>query len=304
MPLTSIIIPTHARPHLLPRAVESARRAGSEIEIVVVDDGSTDETSAVCASLQGITYVRLEQRRGVGSARAAGIAASSGTYISFLDDDDARLPGSIDRQRTILDQHPDAALVYGQIYRATQGLEIDQRRVAPPVFPTGDVYWTLLGGNFIPSGTVLVRRSAVESVGGLRGDAAPADDWDLWLRISERYPIAALPEPVSVYREPTLWSQQGSSRLGDGLLSADWRVVERCAGSPRAKADPRAFRSATQRLRIALCVRLLADTFEAARRGDSYAFVTLRHALATPGAFLQAVCSLDRWRQLRNRLAS
>lgn len=304
MPLTSIIIPTHARPQMLQRAVESARRAGSEIEVVVVDDGSTDETSAVCASLRGITYARLEERCGVGSARAAGIAASSGAYISFLDDDDARLPGSIDRQLTILEGRPDAALVYGQIYRATQGLAIDPRRVSPRVFPTGDVYWTLLGGNFIPSGTVLVRRSAIESVGGLRGEAAPADDWDLWLRITERYPIAALPAPVSVYREPTLWSQQGSSRLVDGLLSADWRVLDRCAESPRARGNPRAFRRATRRLETALCVRLLADTFEAARRGDAYAFVSLRHALATPGAFLQAILSIDRWRQLRDRLVS
>src|SRR6185503_14945756 len=102
MALTSIIIPTHDRPKLLPRAVESARRAGAEVEVVVVDDGSMDQTSVVCASFRDIVYVRLQERRGVGYARAAGIAASSGAYISFLDDDDARLPGSIDRQVAIL----------------------------------------------------------------------------------------------------------------------------------------------------------------------------------------------------------
>src|SRR5262245_10431222 len=111
MALTSIIIPTHDRPVLLQRAVASARRAGTEVEIVVVDDGSIDDTSEVCASLADIVYIRLEPCRGVGSARAAGIAGSSGTYISFLDDDDARLPGSIDRQVAILEATPDAALV-------------------------------------------------------------------------------------------------------------------------------------------------------------------------------------------------
>src|SRR5262245_28156346 len=119
MTLTSIIIPTHDRPKLLPRAMESARGAGANVEIVVVDDGSTDETSAVCASLPDIVYVRREERRGVGYARAAGLAASSGAYVSFLDDDDARLPGSIDRQTAILEAASEAALVYGQIYRAT-----------------------------------------------------------------------------------------------------------------------------------------------------------------------------------------
>ena len=302
MALTSIIIPTHDRPQMLPRAVESARRAGSEVEVVVVEDGASDRTGAVCRSLPGITHVRLRRCRGVGHARAAGIAASSGTYISLLDDDDVRLPGSIDRQAALLEARPDTALVYGQIYRATQNLAIDARRVSPHECPAGEVYWTLLAGNFIASGSVVVRRSAIDAVGGWSGDAAPADDWDVWLRITERYQIAALPEPVAIYREPTLWSEQGSSRLADTLLPADLRVLQRCADSPRAKADPRAFRHACRRVKRAICVRLLADAFEAARRGDSYALVSLKHAIAAPEAFLQAVFSIGPWKKLAERL--
>lgn len=304
MALTSIIIPTHERPELLPRAVESARRAGAEVEIVVVDDGSTDETSAVCTSFRDVVHVRLEKPRGVGAARAAGIAASSGTYISFLDDDDARLPGSIDRQLAILEAAPEAALVYGQVHGATQGLTIDGRRPFPQVCPSGDVFWKLIGGNFIPTCSVVVRRSAIESVGGLFHEATPADDWDLWLRIAERYPIAVLPEPVSIYRRPTLWSKQGSSRLADGLLSADLRVLARCAELPRAMANPRAFRRTARRVKGFLCLRLMAETFEAARRGDSYASVTLRHAIATSDAFVYAILWPHTWRKLRERVGS
>lgn len=304
MALTSIIIPTHDRPALLPRAVESARRAGAEIEIVVVDDGSTDETRDVCASLRDIVYVRIEERRGVGYARAAGIAASSGTYVSFLDDDDARLPGSIDRQLAILEAAPDAALVYGQTYRATQSLAIEDLRPLPQVCPAGDVFWLLVGSNFIPSSSAVVRRSAIESVGGLFHQATPAEDWDLWLRIAERYPIAALNEAVSIYRVPTLWSKQGSSRMADGLLSADLRVLERCAKLPRAVADPRAFRRAARRLKSLVCLRLLGETFEAARRGDTYAFVSLRHAVATPHALVRALFSAHAWKKLRERVGS
>jgi glycosyltransferase involved in cell wall biosynthesis len=299
MPLTSIIIPTHDRPELLPRAVESARRAGAEVEIVVVDDASSDTTSAVCASLGDIVYVRLDKRRGVGGARCAGIAASSGAYISFLDDDDARLPGSIDRQLAVLEATPEAALVYGQV----QNLAIDGRPY-PQFCPSGDVFWMLMAGNFIPSCSVIVRRGAIESVGGLFDEATPADDWDLWLRITERHPVAALPEPVSIYRQPTLWSKQGSSRLADGLLSADLRVLERCAKLPRAVANPRAFRRAARRARVSICRRLLAETFEAARRGDSYASVSLRYAVATPGAFMHALFSPHAWRKLRERFGS
>ena len=302
--VTSIIIPTHDRPELLQRAVESARQAGNDIEIVVVDDGSTDETSAVCASLRDIVYVRLEERRGVGFAREAGLAASSGEYISFLDDDDARLPGSIDRQLAILEAVPNAALVYGQIYLATQSLAIDHRPLFPRFCASGDVFWTLIASNFIPSCSAVVRRSAIEAVGGLFHEAMPADDWDLWLRIAERYPIATLPEPVAIYREPTLWSKQGSSRLADGLLGADMRVLERCARLPRAKANPRAFRRAMRCLKRGLCLRLLGETFEAARRGDSYAFTSLRHAVATPDAFVHALFSLQTWRKLREHVES
>lgn len=301
MALTSIIIPTHDRPELLSRSVESARRAGREIEVVVVDDGSTDETSALCASFRDIVYVRLEERRGVGYARAAGIAASTGAYVSFLDDDDARLPGTIDRQLAILEAAPDAALVYGQIYQATQRLAIDERRLFPRVCPDGDLFWKLIDHNFIPTCSVVMRRSAVESVGGVFHEAAPADDWDLWLRIAERYPIVVLPQPVSIYRQPTFWSKQGSSRVVDGLLFADLRVLERCAKLPRAVADPQTFRRAARRVRGVLCLRLLAETAVAARRGDSYAFTSFRHAVATRDAFLHAILSPHTWKKLRER---
>ena len=301
MASTSIIITTHDRPQLLQRAVASARQAGSEVEVVVVDDGSTDETSAVCATLDDIVYLRLDEQRGVGYARAAGIAASSGTYVSFLDDDDARLPGSIDRQVAVLEAAPDAGLVYGQMYRATQSLALDGRRPFPRICPTGDVFWLLLGSNFIPSCAVVVRRSAIDAVGGLFHEVTPADDWDLWLRIAERYPIAALPEPVSIYRQPTLWSNQGSSRLADGLLPADLLVLERCAKLPRVMANPRAFRRATRRVNGTISLRLLAETFQAARRGDRYALVSLRHAIARPGALVHAIFSPYTWKKLRER---
>ena len=304
MAVTSIIITTHERPQLLQRAVESARGAGGEVEIVVVDDGSTDETRAVCASLRDIVYVRLEERRGVGYARAAGIAASSGIYVSLLDDDDARLPGSIDRQVAILEASPDLALVYGQVHGVDQSLEIEGHSLFPRFCPTGDVFWILMSSNFIASCSAVVRRSAIDCVGGLCHEVTPADDWDLWLRIAERYPIAALCEPVSIYRKPTLWSQQGSSRLADGLLSADLRVLERCAKLPRAMANPRAFRRASRHVKSAICLRLLAETVRAARRGDSYAFVSLRHAAATSEALVLAIFSRHTWERLRERVRS
>jgi glycosyltransferase involved in cell wall biosynthesis len=98
MPGISVIIPTHRRPHLLPRAVESTLAAAADVEVVVVDDASTDETSQVCQAVKGIRYIRLEHNQGMAGARNVGILASSAEYIALLDDNDVRLPGCLDLQ--------------------------------------------------------------------------------------------------------------------------------------------------------------------------------------------------------------
>src|SRR5262245_12205588 len=108
MATVSIVIPTHARPALLPRAVDSARAAGTDVEILVGDDASTDATANVCKGLSGIKYVRVERNQGVAGARNIGIMVSTARYIAFLDDDDLRLPGSLDLQVAALEANRDA----------------------------------------------------------------------------------------------------------------------------------------------------------------------------------------------------
>src|SRR5436305_6345089 len=110
----SIIITTHNRHRLLPRAIASARLSGRDPEIVVVDDASTDETGEVCRSLPGIHYIRVERNQGVACARNVGLRASSCKFISFLDDDDERLPRTLDMQAERLEAEPHAGMIYGQ----------------------------------------------------------------------------------------------------------------------------------------------------------------------------------------------
>src|SRR2546422_9360127 len=110
MSLTSIIITTHDRPQLLGRAVQSARAAGTSIEVIVVDDASTDETARVCRTLSA-HYVRVERNQQVAGARNIGLLASCGEYVTFLDDDDQRLPNSLDDQVRLLEADRQAGLI-------------------------------------------------------------------------------------------------------------------------------------------------------------------------------------------------
>jgi glycosyltransferase involved in cell wall biosynthesis len=208
----SVISPTHNRATLLPRAIASARSAGSNVEIVVVDDGASSETLRVCRELRDIVYVRNETRLGVGGARQAGLDASSGQFLTFLDDDDIRLPGSVDLQIRTLQQNPVAALSYGLVHRGSADLSLTHGTL-PCNCIVGDVFWELLHNNFIPSISAVFRRSAFVAVGGLRAELAPSDDWDLWVRIAERFPVTCVEVPVAVWRESTLESGQALRRL-------------------------------------------------------------------------------------------
>jgi len=210
MSLTSIIVTTHNRPQLLRCAVESAFAAGTKVEVVVVDDASTDDTAALCRELTGIKYVRIERNQRVAGARNLGLLVSSGEYITFLDDDDVRLPGSLDGQIKLLEANAEVGLIYGQAMLVDQtGKSTTQSY--PRVCPQGDVLWELLGQNFIPCGTAVFRRSCLDRIGMLDQRLAGIDDWDLWIRIAELYSIMALEEPVLRWRQSTPASQQGTS---------------------------------------------------------------------------------------------
>ena len=246
MPLTSIIITTHNRPQLLPRAVESAFAAGANVEVIVVDDASTDETAAVCRELSGIKYVRVERNQRVAGARNLGVLVSNGEYLTFLDDDDLRVPGSLDAQVKRLAANPEAGLVYGQAVLVNQSGKATTR-FYPNDCPEGDVFWQLLGRNFIPCGSAVFRRSCLDRVGLLDHVLAGIDDWDLWIRIAELYPIVALPEPVLHWRQSTPSSQQGTSQAA-AIVSQSvrqfrqiWERLPRAANSPEIQQAWRRF---------------------------------------------------------------
>jgi hypothetical protein len=245
-PKASIIIATRSRPQLVPRAVQSARAAGRNVEIVVVDDASSDETARVCNGLPEITYVRVERQQGVAGARNIGMVASRGEYLSFLDDDDTRLPGSLDAQIEALDRHPQAGLIYGRAIWGNQD-GAPTGRSYPSECPRGDVFWKLLGRNFIPCGGALFRRSCLVRVGLLDDRIPGLDDWDLWVRIAEVYPVLSAEAPMIVWRRSTPVSGQGTSNAASMVSMSAEKFHQSWMHLPRAVSATRSARRAVWR---------------------------------------------------------
>ncbi len=271
MPQVSLIIPTHSRPHLLPRAIESALNSGSDVEVIVVDDASNDATAEVCRTIEGIKYIRLELNQGVAGARNVGILASSADYIAFLDDDDQRLPGSLDAQVLAIEAHKEAGFVCGAMLLADQDGCLTGE-VSAPKPPGGDVFWRLMELAFpvLPI-SVLIRKECFTRVGLLNSNLPGLDDWDILVRIAELYPVIVLDQPVSIYRKPTPFSRQGSSAQARHLSRAARHQLQ-LLRLPRARREPANYlREVRRRTVNRIADTLLLNAVHAAREG-SYAF--------------------------------
>lgn len=222
---------------MLKRAVESARDAGRDVEVIVVDDASEDETRDVCRALRGIKYIRADRNQGVAGARNLGLLESTGTYIAFLDDDDIRLPGSLDRQLALLEAAPDAGFVASAVLIADQDC-VPTGEIITAGSNGGDVFWDVLemGLCLLPA-SILVRKKCFFEVGLFAERIMGIDDWDMWTRIAEVRPVIVDSHPVSVYRAATPHSGQGSSALAEHLMAAA-KQQEQLLKLPRAREAP------------------------------------------------------------------
>jgi hypothetical protein len=198
-PLVSIVIPCYNQGRYLGDAIASAcRQSQRDVEVLVVDDGSTDDTAQVAAAHPVVTYVRQENA-GTAAARNHGLRASRGEFVVFLDADDRLLPDAVAIGATYLSDHPDAAFVTGHVRlideAGTPGVVPDQDHG-----PAG--YAALLRWNYIwTPGVVTYRRSAVEAAGGFDPSAGGSADFELNVRLARRLPIACHHQVVVEYRQ-------------------------------------------------------------------------------------------------------
>jgi glycosyltransferase involved in cell wall biosynthesis len=197
----SAIVPCHNHGRFLAQAIRSAReQRPAPNEIVVVDDGSTDETQATLAALDGPDLVVLrQQRKGPAAARNRAIRASRSEWLAFLDADSYWLPGKLEALVGAIRAAPaEVALAYsGYLVVDEKGRTIASHRAPPRPYTAHDLRW----GNPLSTTSILVRRASVVEA-GLFDESLPGlgEDWDMWLRLMSRHRVACVEEPLTARR--------------------------------------------------------------------------------------------------------
>lgn len=221
-PTVSVIIPTYNRATLLRRAVDSAlSQTMSELEVLVVDDGSSDDTAGVIGSYGDarLRYLRQASNMGVSAARNRGMREARGEFIAFLDSDDEWLPHKLELQVERLRQSPsDVGLLYGAVENHDEGGHRDTHVPSH----RGDVFDDFLTVNVIHgTSSVVIRRSVVATVGFFDEGIPAIEDYDYWLRVARFFRVDFVEEPVSRYYD--LRSQDRKSvNVQENLEARAW----------------------------------------------------------------------------------
>lgn len=200
--LVSVIIPCYKQARFLSEAIESALgQTHRRVEVIVVDDGSPDETAEVASRYSAVKLIRQENR-GVAMARNAGLEASCGEYVVFLDADDRLLPQALKLGLEAMVVDPDCAFVFGKCrYIDASGQPIP----TPAQFQSENIenHYAFLLEYACPlwhTAIVMFRRRALETVGGFNADFTPAEDYELYLRLARRWPVRCHASVVAEYR--------------------------------------------------------------------------------------------------------
>ncbi|MEH2068022.1 MAG: glycosyltransferase [Nostoc sp.] len=224
MPNVSVIIPTYQRADLISETIESVlAQTYTDYEIIVVNDGSTDNTKEVLAEFGDWITVIHQENQGPSVARNTGIMASQGRYIAFIDDDDLWLPYKLEKQVSCFESNPNIGLVYANIvfFKGNHvSADLWPRRSHPPSVLQD---WMLFELNFIPILSVMVRRECLDEVGLFDQTLKYCEDYDLWLRIIEKFPVHFLNKPVGFYR----WTTNSLSKNKEQILLNEIRVKEK-----------------------------------------------------------------------------
>lgn len=201
----SVIIPAFNAANTIIRAIDSVREQHvGPIEIIVIDDGSTDRTVEVVRNNIGsgdnIQILQMQTNSGVSAARNTGVRIAQGKYLAFLDADDIWLPAKLRKQIDRMEQDPSITLVSCNSRLISEsGVPLKEGHLNRPPVEGTEAWKTLLIYNFIPTPTVLTRTALVKGLGGFDVSLAVGEDLDLWIKLGIQGRIAILPEILINY---------------------------------------------------------------------------------------------------------
>jgi len=195
----SVIIPTYNRGWTIGEAVDSVLAQDyRDFELIVVDDGSADNTSQVLDAYRGTIKVFRQENKGVSAARNRGIAEASGRFIAFLDSDDLWLPQKLSTQVEFFNTTPDALICQTEEVWIRSGVRVNPKKRHKK--PSGMIFEPSLALCLVSPSAVMIRRSLLEIVGNFDETLPACEDYDLWLRISCRFPVYRIDTPLIIKR--------------------------------------------------------------------------------------------------------
>lgn len=227
MTLVSVIMPAYNSENTIAATLKSVRvQNHSELEIIVIDDGSKDATANIAnssAKLDGRIRVYSYPNGGLPVARNRGIDRASGEFLTFIDADDLWTRDKVEAQLSLLQEHPQAGLAYSLVDWID---ESDQFiRDGSHIQANGDVLERLLIRNFTDNGSnILIRREVIDTVGKFNTRLAHAQDFELCLRVAEKYEFVCVPEVQVLYRISKISMSSNVVRMSESVL----QILEAC----------------------------------------------------------------------------
>lgn len=215
-PLVTVIVPTYNVEAYVDDCLNSILSQDyPEMEVIVVDDGSTDGTVAALAAYGDRVRLVRQENRGAAAARNHGLALARGTYVTFLDGDDIWLPGKVKAQVVYMECHPNVGMTYGrwEEWRRTRGrgfampewverMGTHDEEAVPGIVPEGSgwLYHKLLTDFLVTTIAVMLRRGIVEQIGYFDETLERGEDYEYWLRVSRVTEIHKLDRVMALYR--------------------------------------------------------------------------------------------------------
>ena len=197
-PFFSVIIPTFDRRDFLDEAVSSVLgQTFRDLELIVVDDGSTDGTKELMDSFvdERLKYMH-QANRGVSSARNKGLAAARGSFMAFLDSDDCWTSEKLQRARDYIQDYPDIKVFHTEEVWYRKGRLLGQKEKHAK--PSGGVYRKALPLCCISISTAVIKKTVLDETGYFDESLEACEDYDLWLRVTSRYDVKLIPEELTI----------------------------------------------------------------------------------------------------------